>query len=427
MNTTFKILAPYIPILNSRARIVDLWGGRGRGGSHFGTDYFLMRLLYPVFFRGFFVRQTFNDIKDSLWKDFKDRVSEFEERNGIPLKQLHFNESELKVVNMATGSEIISKGVIKSGQRTAKMKSLAGATHALIEEANELAEDDFVQLTDSIRKAGTAIQIIRLFNPPGRHHWIWKDYHLTEAKQRGYYTAKPLPDRDILSIWTDYKTNAVNLNRAALRDYENHLITRPDYYWNQIRGLISEGARGRIYTGWQVMSPEAWNDVDRPVTYSMDFGYSNDPTVVMACKHQGGECYFKELVYESGLDNIALAKRLVTLGIRSSDRIIADPGAGGDLRIAELRRGWEVDGWPQLRNGFTVYPAIKGAGSVKAGIAAVQSRKVFVTSDSINTLIESREYSWRLDINKVPTDVPEDGYDHSMDAIRYFMQSLINT
>ena len=81
--------------------------------------------------------------------------------------------------------------------------------------------------------------------------------------------------------------------------------------------------------------------MDLPKVYGLDFGYSNDPNAFVEIKYDGQYRYVNELLYETGLDNLALAQRLYALGIRKNNLIIADTGNGGDLRIAEIRRGWK--------------------------------------------------------------------------------------
>ena len=72
---------------------------------------------------------------------------------------------------------------------------------------------------------------------------------------------------------------------------------------------------------------------------------------------------------------------------------------------------------PEYR--FNIHPAIKGDGSVKAGISKIKECKVYVTENSSNIWNEYQEYKWMLDANGVPTDNPIDKYNHLLDAIRY--------
>ena len=263
----------------------SIWGGRGRGGSHFGTEYFLFKITQPEYFRGYFVRQSFTDIRDSLFRDFKDRIAENQTLNPA---DFHIRENDMRITYLPTGNTILSKGVAKDGSRTAKMKSLAGATHVLIEEADELAESDFDQLDLSLRTTkAQQVQIIRIFNPPPKRHWIWRDYVLTESDISGFFKAEAKTNVNLLSIHSTYLSNFKNINSSTVSKFESFKESNPEYYYTQIRGLISEGAKGRIYSGWQSITDEQFNDIDAPIVYGIDFGYSNDPTAVVAVKYVG--------------------------------------------------------------------------------------------------------------------------------------------
>ena len=64
------------PVFSTKARYIDIWGGRGRGGSHFATDYFLFLTTQPNYFRGYFMREVQGDIRGSLFRDFLDRIED---------------------------------------------------------------------------------------------------------------------------------------------------------------------------------------------------------------------------------------------------------------------------------------------------------------------------------------------------------------
>ena len=413
----FNFNRVYAPIFNSKARTIDIWGGRGRGGSHFGTDYFLFLITQPNYFRGYFVRQAFADIRDSLFRDFKDRI---EENQTIDINDFHIQDNEMRIFHKPTGNLIMSKGTQKDGSRTAKMKSLAGATHVLIEEADELKEEDYDQLDLSLRTTKSdRVQILRVFNPPSKNHWMWRDYTLTDSEIEGYSKATQKTLSDIISIHGTYRDNIKNIQESTIGRFESFKETNPDYYFNIILGLISEGSKGKIYKGWQSITDEYFTSLEYPSVYCLDFGYSQDPNALAEIKSHGQYIYGRELLYETGLDNIALAKKLIDLGVTVKDMIIADYGGGGDLRISELRRGWTgIEGYPQLANGFTIYPTIKS--EIASSINIVKSSIVHWTEGSRNAWLEYQEYKWALDRDKNPTDIPVDRFNHLMDDLRYY-------
>ena len=413
MDALFQFNGIYKDVFSTDKRYIDVLGGRGRGGSHFGTDYFLYLITCPEYFRGYFVRQVLSDIRDSLFRDFKDRI---EENETLRLADFHIQDNAMRITYLPTGNTIMSKGVSKDGSRTAKMKSLAGATHVLIEEADEIKEQDFDQLDLSLRTVkAEKVQIIRIFNPPAKNHWIWRDYNLVDSGVDGYYMPVVKSDANILSIWSDYHANENNLQPSTVQKFESFKTTNPEYYYNQVRGLVPEGMKGRVYSGWIPMTDDEFERIDSFPVYCLDFGYSEDPTALVKVKMVNDRIYAKELLYKTGIGDYELCGIMQSLGITPEDIIIADYGGGGDLRISNIRRMYQVN--PDYV--FNIFPAIKGEGSIKAGISRIKECKVFATENSSNLWNEYQEYKWALDANGIPTDRPIDKYNHIMDAIRY--------
>lgn len=400
--------ALYAPVFTSKARYIHVWGGRGRGGSHFGTDYFLHLITQPNYFRGYFMRQVAGDIRESLWRDFNDRVSN---NDTIDEKLFAIQDFAMSAQYLPTVNEVMSKGFKKSsGNQTAKLKSIAGATHVLIEEAEETAEEDFNQLDDSLRTIKGDIQIIFIFNPPHRDHWIMKRwYNLTaepDADFKGYYRAMPKTDSSLLSIHSTYHDNIVNINPTTIANFERYRLTNFEYYATMIRGLVSEGMKGLIFKTWKPITNEEFNDLPYPIFYGLDFGFSSDPAALIAIKSHNDNVWFKELIYETGLTNPVLSSRFSDLGLDSSSEIIAD--SAEPKSIEELI----VEGW-------NIIPAVKGQDSIRAGINFLLSKNVHYTEDSHNLIKERESYRWALDANKNPTDKPVDKNNHLMDAGRY--------
>jgi phage terminase large subunit len=432
MTIDFNINSTFERVLTTDKPIIDLVGGRGRGGSYFGTDYFLFLLVSSDYFRGCLLRQVFNDIRDSLFKDLKDRISE----HGLEFsKRLKINESEMRIVyhtgrqneqGVEIVNEIISKGFVTSSNRTAKLKSLAGFTHVLIEEANEISEEQFNQLLLSLRtKKVERIQAIRIFNPPSRKHWIWNDYNLTASEHKGFYTYVPKSDSGIEMCFSTYLDNVKNLNPEYISKLEK-LKSRPEIYYTIIKGLIGEGNIGRIYTNFKPVTDSEFNNIESRDVYVIDFGFSEDPTAIIQVKWRDNRLYVRELLYRSGLDDLAIAKKMIDLGITYRDLIIADYGNGGDVRIHNLRTGgngaWNsITGYPDLKKGFSVYYAKKGAGSIASGINMVKSYEVNITENSVNAWDEVQNYCWATDRDREILDIPIDKYNHIMDCIRYFV------
>lgn len=405
----------FAPVFSTKARYIHLMGGRSRGGSHFGTDYFLHLVTQPKYFRGYLMRQVFGDIRESLWRDFNDRI---QNNDTIDEKLFSFQDVSMTAQYIPTGNEIISKGFKKSsGNQTAKLKSIAGATHVLIEEGEETSEDEFMQLDDSLRTIMGDIQIIFIFNMPHKDHWIMKRWYnlvpVEEEEFKGYYRAIPKNDSSLLSIHTTYRDNIINVNETTIQNFHRYRITKPEYYATMIEGYVSEGMKGLIYKNWQPITSAEFDELPYEAFYGLDFGFSNDPAALIKIKTHNDDVWFKESLYEIGLTNPMLSKRFEALSMTSADEIIAD--SAEPKSIKELQdMGWNV------------IPAVKGEDSVRAGVSFLQGKNVHYTEDSSNLIVERQEYRWALDANKEPTDKPVDKKNHLMDGGRYGVYTKLN-
>lgn len=402
--------ATYRELFTSSARYVLLWGGRGRGGSFTATNYFAHLITKPDYFRGYFMRLVFGDIRESLWRDFKDRI---QETTTINPRAIHLNDSSMTATCLATGNVIMSKGFRKSSKdRTAKLKSLAGATHVVIEEADEIGEDDFIQLDDTLRSKKADIKLILIFNPPPKGHWIWRRWFtLVASPVPDYFRAIPKKDPELLSIFSTYLDNVANLNPRSVNNWRQYKQTKPDHYWTMIQGLISEGARGRIFKNWK---PCAAMPNTYPKFYGLDWGYSGDPLALVEMEAHNRTLWVDRKIYATGILNDELDRILTELGIRKSAPIVADSAQPKD--IEDMRaRGWNF------------IAARKGPGSVASTINFLKQFDIFVTERSAEIWHEFENYAWRLDQYKNPTEEPIDAHNHAIDAIGYGCDRLRTT
>jgi phage terminase large subunit len=179
--------------------------------------------------------------------------------------------------------------------------------------------------------------------------------------------------------------------------------------WWKVYGLGQLGeVEGRIYTQWSVI--DAVPHEARLERYGMDFGYSNDPSAIVAIYYYNGGYILDEIAYTKGLSNKQIA-----------DIILNQPRKA--LTIADSAEPKSVD---EIRSyGVLIQPAVKGKDSVVHGIQMVQDVPISVTKQSTNVIKEYRNYLWDTDKEGNSLNIPEHTWSHSMDAIRYGMSSLL--
>jgi len=257
-----------------------------------------------------------------------------------------------------------------------------------INEANNIDFESYYQL--AIR---TSEAIYIDFNPT---HEFWAH---TEV----------LPETDAEFLILTYQDNEA-LPDTIRNDIElNRTKAETSAYWAnwwKVYGLGQVGTlQGAIYEDFEVVDGI---DVSRAkfVALGLDWGFSNDPTALVAIYRQGDCLLIQELLYSTGLTNQDIADKLRSLGITRAWEIVADS--------AEPKSIEEI-----YRLGFNIKPAEKGPDSVRNGIDILKRFKLQVTKDSTNLIKELRSYTWATDKEGKNTGVPIDSFNHACDAMRY--------
>lgn len=257
-------------------------------------------------------------------------------------------------------------------------------TCLFINECNNISFEAYQQL--SIRTSG---EIYLDYNPTNTF-WVDTDVLTQDNAEKLTLTYK---DNQALS------QEIIN----QLESYREKAKTST-YYDNWCRvyldGLTGQ-LEGTIYDNYEVI--DKIPDEARLLCHALDWGYSVDPTALIAIYKYNEDIIVDEVIYQKGLLNSDIANLIKQNNV--SGEIFCD--SAEPKSIAELKR-----------YGLQVKPVEKGSDSVKFGIQLVQERKMYITKRSINTIEEIGMYMWKKDKNgnyeKIPT-----GADHAMDAIRY--------
>lgn len=231
-----RVNAHYKEALSTKKRYVLLYGGRGSGKSYFVAQKFILLALQPQYFRGVMVREILGDIRDSQFTEIKDILEETDLIN-----QFEINETSMKFTHVGTGNRIISKGFKKSkGGQTGKFKSIKDPTHVWIEEADEVAKDDFIKADTSLRttKAET-VQLFLTFNPE-------RDIHETHWIEERWFGEKE--DPNALIIHGTYKNNEKNLKPKSVEQLEGMYEHDPYYFDVYVNGIWGQKKVNRPFS-----------------------------------------------------------------------------------------------------------------------------------------------------------------------------------
>jgi phage terminase large subunit len=364
--TTNKI---YSHLDNSTKRITI-----EQGGSRSGKTYnILMWLIFAYSNRNSgktitICRKTYPALRASSMRDFFDILKKYD-----LYKEANHNKSNSEYLLNNNLFEFIS---LDQPQKVRGRKR----DMLYINEANELYFEDWQQLI-----LRTTDKAILDYNPSDEFHFI-------------YEKIKPRDDAEFFI--TTYKDNPF-LDIETVNEIER-LRFVDENYW-KIYGLGQVGSSQALI--FRINECNSIPAEAKFLSYGMDFGFTNDPTTLVAIYQQGDNIYLKELLYQTGLTNRDINEKLK---LHSVDRkeIFAD--SAEPKSIEELyRMGWNIK------------PATKGQGSVNIGIDMMKRYQIYVTKDSVNMIKEFRNYKWQEDKNGNVLNTPVDMFNHTIDAIRY--------
>jgi len=175
--------------------------------------------------------------------------------------------------------------------------------------------------------------------------------------------------------------------------------------WWQVYGLGLLGeVEGKIYKNWLTID-EVPHEA-RLIRYGLDFGYTNDPTSIIAIYEYNGGYIFDEIVHQTRMSNKQIADLLLA---QETDVIV----------VADSAEPKSID---EIKSyGVNIVGCKKGKDSVKHGIQYVQDQSISVTKRSYNIIKGYDNYLWKVDKDGKILNEPDHYLSDAMDAIRYGM------
>jgi len=238
---------------------------------------------------------------------------------------------------------------------------------------------------------------------------VWIDYNPTEDFWVHEYYIGRRKDVEFVGDGGEYPPLTFLDNEGLSNEERQEILAHKDNpAWWRVYGLGLKGEiQGKIYTGWRIIDEIPFEA--RLERYGLDFGYSNDPTAIIAIYYYNGGYILDEITYQKGLSNKQIADILSNLPEALTIADSAEPKSIDEIKLY----------------GINIMPAKKGQGSVNQGIQAIQDLAISVTRRSPNVLKEYRNYVWFMNKDGVILNQPIDMWCDAMDAIRYGFGSLI--
>tara|TARA_R100001463_G_scaffold50262_1_gene100373 strand:- start:51 stop:1211 length:1161 start_codon:yes stop_codon:yes gene_type:complete len=257
-----------------------------------------------------------------------------------------------------------------------------------INECNNVSFESYNELSIRTKK-----EIYLDFNP-ANEFWVHRE-------------VKDEPDADFLIL--TYKDNEA-LDKGIVQQIEkNRLKARTSAYWRNWWMVYGEGKvgqlQGAVFTNYKTI--DKIPDEARLIGIGLDFGYSADPTAIMAVYKYNEQRILDEMTYQTGLLNSDISKILPKDVPVYADS--AEPKSIADIQ----------------RYGITIKGVTKGKDSVNYGIDVMQRQDYLVTSQSTNLIKELRSYCWDKDKTGKQLNKPIDKFNHALDAVRYHEMETI--
>jgi len=389
----------YDALYKYKDRVEVYYGGASSGKSQGVYQKIVFKALNKTFKkrrRILVLRKIRKSIKESSWQHVIDILSDFQ-----ILEHCKLNKSDFTI-------ELPNKATILFGglDDPEKIKSIKGISDIVMEEATEFTLDDFTQLNLRLRdKEHIDKQMFLMFNPVSKKNWVFQYFF----KPDGSYN----PASGAVLYWSTYKDNRF-LDDATRQELENLKNRNPAYYRIYALGQFTtlDKLVFPIYET-KIIGKEIVQNL--PIYTGLDFGYVNDPSALVSVRYdeQKKIVYVTDEYVKENMLNDEIAQTIIDLGY-SKEEIFAD--SSEPKSIEEIRQ-----------KGVTrIESTMKGKDSVITGIQWLLQHKIVIDSRCFKTIEEFENYTWIKDKKTGDyTNEPVDGYNHTIDALRYALNRLI--
>lgn len=373
---------------NPDMRYYVIAGGRGKGATWSIARYLVARAMTEKTFI-MCAREVQQSIRYSSKKTIEDTIV------SLGLRKF-FKFTNLETVCKKTGSKFIYSGI--SDMVADSIKGLESVDIVWVAESQSVSSKSLKILLPTVRKKGS--HIIFDINPESEDDPVYERFitHADKVKR-------------LALLQCSYRDNpwfTSELEETRLDDYNT--LSSDDYNW------IWEG-HTRKYSDAQIFAHyyhaedyDAYVPMSkRDYFYGLDFGYAKDPTALIRMFFYEGYLFIdgEARQIECGLDNTPDLMDSIMFNRRSWCK--ADSSRPESIDFLNKR-------------GFRIVPALKGNNSVGDGILRLKRYRDIVIHPTRcpETLEEFDKYKWK--VNKQTDEimkVPEDKFNHSIDAIRY--------
>jgi len=334
------------------------------------------------------VREIQKSIRESVHRLLSDRI------DALGLSA--FFEIREHSITSRAGGEFIFEGLFAN---VSKIRSIEGVGLVWVEESESVSDRSLETLIPTIRQ-------------PASELWFSMNPDSPDAAAyRRFVTSPPTDCRHVHVTLEDNPWTPVELRREA--DYLRSVDV--DAYQHVWLGHTRHVSAAQVFAGKYVSDEFVPCDQWDGPYLGVDFGFSQDPSVMVKVWISDATLYVEHEAYGLGVDIDKLPALFDGVPRARDYQVRADNSRPETISYLRQR------GYPNMHS------VDKWAGSVEDGIAHLRSyARIVVHPRCTHVLDELRLYSYRID--RLSGDVLPDlkpGNDHCIDALRYAVTPLI--
>lgn len=369
----------------SKKRYKVAYGGRGSGKSYGVAERFVLFALQEPGVRLLCTKETQNTLSDSTLAIIKRVIADRGLSDAfVPTKH---------GLSCRNGSEFIFRGL----QHPERIRSLEGIKYCWVEEATKVSRNAWDILSPTIRADDSEIWVT--FNPD-----------MEDDPTYQMFVAHPRDDAEVVKI--NYDDNRY-ITDALLHEMQWARMHDMDKYLHVWEGELRNISDAQVFANkWRVGTFETPDDVT--LYFGADWGFSQDPTVLVRCYIDGNTLYIDHEAYGVGVEIVDTPAMFAQIDGSKRWTITAD-SARPEV-ISHMRNA-----------GFNMRSAAKGPGSIEDGIAFLRSFDEIVIHERCkHTADELKLYSYKRDrLTGDILPVVEDKHNHCIDALRYGLERVM--
>ncbi len=389
-------LEPYEEPLYKPFQYKVYYGGRdGTKSTIFAKA--LLRLSFEKKCTIVCCREYFGDLELSVFKNFKEIIDEVEEYKSF------FKILSTHIVNTKTKSEIHFKGLRDINSNS--IKSVHGIDYIWIEEGAYVSNQTWTDLDPTIRKGGSEIWIS--MNPKNETDYLYNEFIVNGKLKYG--------DRLVLQKLS-WRNNKYLSEESYFKIQQMRLLDF-DKYMHVYEGECLRNDNAHVFKSEFFIIDEFEEPQGIHPYFGLDFGWT-DASAGIRCYIEDQNLYitheFKRSHVSVDILGEEVSKSLKDYKKDGSYMITCDSSSPDLINLFN-------------KYGYPAKPAMKGRGSIEAGITYIKTfKKCYVHSrctefikEAYNLKYETDRYSGQI------KDKIMDKDNHLIDCLRYALEDCM--